>query len=106
LGLESEWTDSGNGIRADFSRLLATKAPIKIMLFETGKRRPTQEIVEDLNQLGRTWCQHSEGDFIYAIDFSHGNHSTFFYHVTTQGRDAHFTLEPIAELTRRDAGAS
>lgn len=77
LGLESEWLANVSAVRFDFAKLLAVKAPIKIMLFESGCDRVRGLLMDSLNEVCRKWHQHSPGDAIYAIDWRNGEPSTF-----------------------------
>jgi hypothetical protein len=72
LALESEWAPSLEEIGSDFCKLLATKAPLKIFLFEAQKQG-----INRLQQMVNKWQQHTQGDVIYAIDFSRGQHKTW-----------------------------
>jgi hypothetical protein len=72
LALESEWAQSLDEIGSDFCKLLATKAPLKIFLFESQKHA-----IGRLQQIVNKWQQHTPGDVIYALDFSHAQHKTW-----------------------------
>lgn len=108
LGLESEWNDRGEGIVWDFRRLLATKAPIKIMLFEARGSKPEKskkrrdEVIETLNAAARAWAQHAAEDHFYAIDFSHGSHASYYCQIRSDGRDENFAFELLPELSGDD----
>lgn len=99
LALESEWNHSPNDVAYDFSKLLAVKAPLKIMLFEDPKGLPAY--IDALDSLGRKWLQHAEGDVIYAINFSNGKHVTF-YEVRVSGSDLNFKLGKLDDLSGDD----
>ena len=108
LGLESEWNDGKDSIVWDFRRLLATKAPIKIMLFAAPGKDPRdsearrQKIIEWLNDAARTWVQHTSGDHFYAIHFNHRQHATYYYQVRSPGEDKEFAFNHLPELTGPD----
>ena len=102
LGLESEWLDSLKECRSDFCKLLAVKAPLKIFLFEAGKFKE-EDHIQSLNVVCRKWQQHIKGDLIYAINFSDGRHTTYFYEVLKDGPIAEFQFQKIANLSGTDS---
>lgn len=105
LGLESEWADSTGEVCSDFSKVLAVKAPIKIILYYEGTRkRParSQSRIEGLTSLCRQWRQHSAGDVLYAINFHEGEHETYWHSIARDGAAPDFAFGKIPELTDRD----
>ena len=100
LALESEWNRSQSEVVNDFCKLLAVKAPIKIMLFEGNLE--AGKYIELLENAGRIWLQHERGDLIYAINFREGNHKTWFCEVESSGRIEDFKLQAIDKLTGPD----
>jgi hypothetical protein len=99
LGLESEFDDNLNEILSDFAKILTTKAPIKILLFDTRKQDEYARGVEDLC---RRWAQHTRGDVIYAINFSDGKHQTYFGEAHKDGQITDFNLGQLQELSGSD----
>lgn len=99
LALESEWDNKIGCVRDDFAKLLAVKAPIKILLFEAGKKsRNTAEAhMRSLTQVSRKWRQHSEGDMIYVINFRDGGYEAHFYRAPGDGWIPDLTFLPMSE---------
>ena len=104
LGLESEWCDRVNEVASDFCKLLALKAPLKILLFESGKKSTVkvETHLEELNRVGKTWRQHSKGDLLYAINFHDSRHETYFYEIEKDGSNPSFKFEIISDLSGED----
>ncbi len=97
LALESEWKQAADEVVNDFIKLLAVKAPIKIMLFE---RRKAEDVWAALNSIGQKWTQHCPGDVIYAINFHDGKHATRVCDFTDS--EETFELKEVTELTGDD----
>ena len=100
LALESEWSESPSEVVNDFCKLLAVKAPIKIMLFEGNHE--TEKYIEPLGNVGSGWLQHDEGDLIYVINFREGRHKTWFYKVESSNPSDDFRFQVIDKLTGQD----
>jgi hypothetical protein len=101
LALESEWDSNPQELLADFTKLLATKAPVKIFIF-TADQRKLSSLFDPLQKTFLRWQQHSVGDAVYLIEFSRAKHETWFCQV---GANPHLTplaLERIAELSGPD----
>ena len=103
LGLESEWCDKVNEVASDFCKLLAVKAPLKIIVFEAGTatRYKAKDHIKELNRIGRTWRQHSKGDLLYAINFHDSRCETYFYEIEKDGSNPSFKLEIISDLSAK-----
>ena len=104
LGLESEWQDDVHEVASDFCKLLALKAPVKILLFQSGDKSKVEigKHLKELNRIGKTWRQHSRGDLIYAINFHDGRHESYFYGVKKAGINSSFSLKSVPDLSGVD----
>jgi hypothetical protein len=98
LALESEWDSNFAEIEADFCKLLATKAPVKIFLFDA-QWRQTNVLMKPLQDVVTRWLQHSPEDAIYAIDFSRGKHETWFCEVGVTPLEKPPSFQLVTELS-------
>jgi hypothetical protein len=105
LALESEWASNPQELLADFTKLLATKAPVKIFIF-TADQRKLSSLFDPLQKTLLRWQQHSVGDAVYLIEFSKANHETWFCEVGANPLVTPIALETVAELSGPDNRSS
>jgi hypothetical protein len=101
LALESEWDSKPQELLADFTKLLATKAPVKIFIF-TADQRKLSSLFDPLQKTLLRWQQHSPGDAVYLIEFSKAKHETWFCEVGAIPLSSPLVLERVAELSGPD----
>jgi hypothetical protein len=73
--VESEWARIAD-VEDDFSKLLSIKAPLKILLSDSGPDR-SAKLIERINGCARTFEQHLPGDIYYLIDYHAGRRDVY-----------------------------
>ena len=109
VAVESEWGSSVDGIKFDFMRLLSFKAPLKILIIDTG-RRGIDAVKNRIEGYARGFEQHQPGEVYYLIDYHEGRdkgqHDVYRYETgraCASGRAAKFTFKKIPGLCGDDA---
>ena len=104
LALESEWERRTTGfVRDDFQKLLATKAPIKLMLFDSGgKEKNRSDFIADMQTCAWRFTQHLKHELYYIIDFSAGAHHVWWFQPSVDGADKTLTFTPRPDLSGPD----
>jgi len=105
VAVESELGYHVEGIKFDFSKLLSFKAPLKIMIVDTGRREPAK-LLQAIEEYARSFRQHQPGEVYYLIDFHNSRHDVYRYTTgrhCTNGRATAFTFKHLLQLSGNDA---
>lgn len=84
LAVESEWGRTPQAVLDDFAKLMCTKAPLKLMLFQVPKNRGDEiasRIGDKLNEYG----QNVPGEHYLLINFANGEHQCWELELHSNG---------------------
>jgi len=113
LAVESEWgnpRDQGIGSRADqvtedFKKLLAFKAPMKLMLFSADNQEMRDAIHAEIQRYLRRFAQHVKGEEYLFMEFAESNCYSYTWTPNQDGRCVNTRLEPLDDASAKVVSA-